>query len=187
MASDDTFTPVIPDQSGNPFIVSSTLPEGTLFIVFGSILGGLAVVVLVWRLVNIWQGRRAANTSISSIAESENKANGEFPATDTLGKTKYSRLAAPPTNFFSPTYEAMAHGSMLTPTGTTSLYFPTGHNNSQSSSTVRLRPPSFVRDGTSHRRSVQFASNSLPAQVLQQPKPRQRPPSEYLEELLRKQ
>lgn len=188
MAEDDSFTPGIPDQSNNPFIATTIYPEGTLFIVFGSILGGLAVVVLVWRVVSIWQGRRAANLSDSGISEEKDPATVASYASNesTAKKAKPNRHTTPTFSFFSPTHEAMVHGSMNAPIGTVDGHLPAGYYNIQNNAAARARPPSFVHEGTSSRRSIQQVNNP-PTTTSREPKPRLRPPSQYLEELIRTQ
>lgn len=49
-----TSPPSIPESEDNPYVNTSKYPEGTVFICVGSILGGLTVLVMVWRFIVAW-------------------------------------------------------------------------------------------------------------------------------------
>ena len=49
-----TYQVVIPELDGNPYLQRSSFPEGTVFIVVGSCLAGLAIVLLLSRTIYIW-------------------------------------------------------------------------------------------------------------------------------------
>jgi len=49
-----TYQVVIPKLDGNPYLERSSFPEGTVFIVVGSCLAGLAIVLLLSRTIYIW-------------------------------------------------------------------------------------------------------------------------------------
>jgi hypothetical protein len=45
---------VIPQVNGNPFLQTSSFPEGTVFIIVGSVLAGLALMLIASRAIYIW-------------------------------------------------------------------------------------------------------------------------------------
>jgi hypothetical protein len=49
-----TYQVVIPSNDNNPFLQTSGFPEGTVFIVVGSALAGLALMLIAWRAIYIW-------------------------------------------------------------------------------------------------------------------------------------
>lgn len=49
-----TYQVVIPSNDNNPFLQTSGFPEGTVFIIVGSALAGLALMLIGWRAIYIW-------------------------------------------------------------------------------------------------------------------------------------
>lgn len=49
-----TYQVVIPNVADNPFLQKSNYPDGTVFIIVGSCLAGLALIVIGWRTAYIW-------------------------------------------------------------------------------------------------------------------------------------
>lgn len=179
------FTPGIPSMENNPFIEETSLPEGTLFIIFGAILGGIGFLVAMWRLVSLWIARKAAKD-----AEPRFAAGGAAYAptydheSDTSAKLR--KPHAQHTMFYSPIAEVMKNGvtSSAQARGLSRSYLPAGYyghtqpgpqphslsaaSNASAGAASSLnvgRPKSFARPGAQVRR--------------------QRPPSAYLDELLR--
>jgi len=66
-----TYQVVIPQLDGNPFLQTSSLPEGTVFIVVGSCLAGLAVVLMLSRTIYIWYLHRQSRQRGKDIKYSE--------------------------------------------------------------------------------------------------------------------
>ncbi|KAN0089855.1 hypothetical protein V8E51_018434 [Hyaloscypha variabilis] len=52
-------TPIVPDTKQAPFMQQSSLPDGTVFIVVGAILGFMAMSVLLWRGLVAWSLHRS--------------------------------------------------------------------------------------------------------------------------------
>jgi hypothetical protein len=46
-----TYQVVIPNLAGNPFLATSSYPDGTVFIIVGSCLAGVALILIGWRVV----------------------------------------------------------------------------------------------------------------------------------------
>ncbi|KAI9742674.1 MAG: hypothetical protein M1818_003815 [Claussenomyces sp. TS43310] len=133
-------TTIVPPTSDAPFMQSSTLPEGTVFIAVAGILAFLALVVIAWRGIIVWSLRRAVKRAALHTDRSDKKALFYTPA---VPMTKYSdhdpkpsrktkahpgRPGAASTSnlFFSPT--AGAAGSGLGAAGKhTSTYLPAGY------------------------------------------------------------
>jgi hypothetical protein len=49
-----TYHITIPSNANNPFLQSSSYPDGTVFIIVGSCLAGLALVAIAWRSLYVW-------------------------------------------------------------------------------------------------------------------------------------
>lgn len=141
------FTATIPGRAGNPFIKTSSLPEGTLFIIFGAILLGLAVIVAGWRAYSMLTTYRAAHNNEAEFTAVEPRYGGPFvdpvvhgAFTGSLGdtgideklasrkkkQTTEERIEAARLQgkFFSPTVEVLTRGSnQPTPRGARPLRF----------------------------------------------------------------
>jgi hypothetical protein len=72
---------IIPDLSGAPFMQKSNLPEGTVFICVGAVLGFLGACVLGWRLIVAWSINRSAQRAASTQYTSEKSRNGGYAPT----------------------------------------------------------------------------------------------------------
>ncbi|KAG9241438.1 hypothetical protein BJ878DRAFT_536528 [Calycina marina] len=127
--------PSVPPTSDAPFMQTSSLPEGTVFIVVGAILGFFAMSVLLWRMLVAWslhrsvkraamQQSRAMEKPIfrSSAApfykykDHESSSNlGPTGKKTTVKADKRASVAAPAISnaslFFSPTAGAAGAGS----------------------------------------------------------------------------
>ena len=51
-------TQIVPDTSRAPFMQKSNLPEGSVFIIVGAILGFMGLAILAWRLIIAWSLRK---------------------------------------------------------------------------------------------------------------------------------
>ncbi|GMM49213.1 hypothetical protein DASB73_001710 [Starmerella bacillaris] len=138
-----SFSATIPSTEGNPFIKTTSLPEGTLFIVVGSILLGLFLIVLAWRIYAIWATYRAARHNEAAFTSLNTAYNGQifdplntdvdFNDSDEFEKvaqqykskkhlTMEEKLeeARMQGKYFSPTVQVLNHGSALPITNTLS-------------------------------------------------------------------
>jgi hypothetical protein len=140
--------PTVPPTVDAPFMRVSTLPEGTVFIVVGAILGFLAMSVLLWRGLVAWSLHRSVKRAAMQQNMSDTKALFRTPAapfyqykdresTISLGGLGHkSRKSGRPSTaqgsasqsalFFSPT--AGAAGAGMNSTGNRgSNYLPAGY------------------------------------------------------------
>jgi hypothetical protein len=93
-------TQVVPWTAGAPYMKTSKLPEGTVFIIVGAILGFLGAVVLMWRGMVAWSLHRSVKRaalgtqySDSMLKLSKPNVGGNGPA---MGSTlSLDRLSAP--------------------------------------------------------------------------------------------
>ncbi|KAL1902718.1 hypothetical protein Sste5346_001161 [Sporothrix stenoceras] len=67
--------PTVPPTQNAPFMQHSNLPDGTVFIAVGAILGGFAAALLVWRAVVAYLLHR----SIARAAQAQHAANDKAP------------------------------------------------------------------------------------------------------------
>lgn len=71
--------PTIPSMANNPYLAQSTLPQGTVFIAVGAILGGLGLAIIGWRMASAVAFRRSIKRSeksgpvMSSIGGTDNQ------------------------------------------------------------------------------------------------------------------
>ena len=202
-AAKASFTPEIPPTTGNPFISTPSLPEGTLFIIFGSVLLALIVVVAAWRIYNKFSTYRAAKQD-GEFQSLENKYGGPF--VDPVAVNGPAELPAEPQTksekaaqlrhqkeqyqqgmFYSPTAQVLNNGNLNQPMVTTTSYLPAGYYSAPSNAEPTI---------ASSRRPFSVVTGGRPTSVMTQeflsepagtaPKQRkQRPPSAYLDELLR--
>jgi len=129
---------------------TSNLPEGTVFIVVGAILGFMAMSVLLWRALVAWSLHRSVKRAASQQNMSDTKALFRTPGPPPAPFYKYSdrdstislsglapkggkKGARPPTSsgapaglFFSPTAGA-AGASLANPGNRGSNYLPAGY------------------------------------------------------------
>ena len=66
-----TYQVVIPQLDGNPYLQTSSFPEGTVFIIVGSCLAGLALVLIFSRAIYIWCLHRQTKNHSKDIKYSE--------------------------------------------------------------------------------------------------------------------
>lgn len=71
--------PSVPPTANAPFMQSSKLPEGTVFIVVGGILGFLAMSVLLWRALVAWSLHRSVKRVATVQNVSDSKALFQKP------------------------------------------------------------------------------------------------------------
>ncbi|KAK2750194.1 hypothetical protein FQN57_004691 [Myotisia sp. PD_48] len=140
-------TAKVPSKKNAPYLRKSNLPEGTIFIVVGAVLGLLGMAVFAWRAIVAWSinrsVRRAANehhqssdaTALLHSNKRKTKPYHQPPGTsmsmEKLGSNSGHRNSglprgghAPnPSLFFSPT----AGASMHTPGNRSSGYLPAGY------------------------------------------------------------
>src|SRR5277367_3971548 len=84
-----TYQVIIPQNiAQNPFIQTSTMPEGTVFIIVGSALAGLALMLIGWRAIYIWclhrqtsQQRKKQNYYAEMEQRPFNSGNGSSSST----------------------------------------------------------------------------------------------------------
>ncbi|KAB8337029.1 hypothetical protein FH972_021333 [Carpinus fangiana] len=67
---------IVPDTSGAPFQQKSDLPEGTVFIIVGAILGFLGMCVLAWRGLVAWALRRSVKRAANTAYAPDTKFGG---------------------------------------------------------------------------------------------------------------
>lgn len=126
--------PTVPPKEGAPYLATSQLPENFVFIVVGAVLGLVALVVLIWRLVVSWSLNRSFKRDATSGASSGTAAYTPLPdlkknpasqsAHDMadLGKLPKS-FSDVPSLFFSPTAEVAKQS--IRPVS--SQHLPAGH------------------------------------------------------------
>jgi hypothetical protein len=144
--------PSVPPTTNAPYMQASKLPEGTVFIAVGAILGFLAMSVLLWRTMVAWALHRSVNRAAMQQNMSDTKTlfgsapappppfykysdrdstpslSGLTPKGKQRGRPSTSNAAGASTSnlFFSPT--AGAAGAGLANSGNrTSNYLPAGY------------------------------------------------------------
>ncbi|KAI1004066.1 hypothetical protein K3495_g4140 [Podosphaera aphanis] len=144
--------PSVPPTQNAPYLQQSTLPEGTVFIVVGAVLGFFAVSILAWRMGNAWRLHRSVQRAALNQGMADTKAlfrtttgpsapfykysdresSVSLPVINNKGTRRASKpgTAPPSANstsnlFFSPTAGAAGanHGSG---SNRGSTYFPAG-------------------------------------------------------------
>lgn len=90
-------TVTVPSNSNNPFMSQSKLPEGTVFIAVGAILGGVAAAVFAWHLALAFLHKR-------SLKKFANANNMGYTATPLMADNK---------DFYGNTYGAQGYGAAL--------------------------------------------------------------------------
>ncbi len=138
--------PTVPPTAGAPFMQQSTLPEGTVFIVVGAILGFLGVSVLAWRGLVAWSVHRSVKRAAREQTMADSKVmlrprgNGFYaagagsthsldhlssnPRLSTSAARKSSHLSSS-NLFYSPTARSMSGPEPLGNRG--SAYLPGGY------------------------------------------------------------
>lgn len=85
-------TPIVPDTAQAPFMQQSSLPDGTVFIVVGAILGFMAMSVLLWRGLVAWSLHRSVKRAslAQNTAMADTKAHFRTPGPPPSQFYKYS-------------------------------------------------------------------------------------------------
>ncbi|RDL41364.1 uncharacterized protein BP5553_01343 [Venustampulla echinocandica] len=140
----------VPPTHDAPYMQASTLPEGTVFIAVGAILGFMAMSVLLWRGLVAWSLHRSVKRAAQQQNMSDTKALFSTPAApfykdyhDRESTISLSGLGhrprkgnRPPTSngpaptsslFFSPTAGAAAAGGLANQGNRGSAYLPAGY------------------------------------------------------------
>ncbi|CZT07993.1 hypothetical protein WAI453_002326 [Rhynchosporium graminicola] len=154
-------TASVPPTKNAPFMQQSTLPDGTVFIIVGAILGFMAFSVLLWRGLVAWSLHRSVKRASEHQNMADTKALFRTPAAPVsfykysdnnrdstislsgLGGGKGGKKGARPTTapggpstsslFFSPTAGAAGAGGLGQPGNRGSSYLPAGYYASGSS------------------------------------------------------
>ena len=142
--------PSVPPTANAPYMQVSNLPEGTVFIVVGAILGSLAMSVLLWRGLVAWSLHRSVKRAAAAQYNPDTKALFRTPpapfykysdrdSTISLGAIgakstkKGGRIPTVPgaasasSLFFSPTAGAAGAGGLANPGNRGSNYLPAGY------------------------------------------------------------
>ncbi|KAI9046487.1 hypothetical protein LZ554_009234 [Drepanopeziza brunnea f. sp. 'monogermtubi'] len=72
-------TPTVPPTTNAPYMQQSSLPEGTVFIVVGAILGFMAISVLLWRALVAWSLHRSVKRASQQPNMTDTKAMFRTP------------------------------------------------------------------------------------------------------------
>ncbi|EKD16109.1 uncharacterized protein L3040_007801 [Drepanopeziza brunnea f. sp. 'multigermtubi'] len=72
-------TPTVPPTANAPYMQPSSLPEGTVFIVVGAILGFMAISVLLWRALVAWSLHRSVKCASQHQTMTDTKAMFRAP------------------------------------------------------------------------------------------------------------
>jgi hypothetical protein len=149
-------TQIVPWTAGAPFMQRSSLPDGTVFIVVGAILGFMGVAVLTWRGLVAWSLHRSVrkaalashrNDSMLKLSKPGPYGGGAFGAstmslerltapTGKLSKHAPAHSASSPAGrnsslFFSPTAGAGNHSSpsaaLMAGNNRSSAFLPAGY------------------------------------------------------------
>lgn len=136
----------VPSMSNNPYMGTSKVPEGTVFIAFGAILGGIIVALLVWRALAARALRRSLtrledddsagplmgaalgaghSSATLSNAMAEIKGHGPF-SSDKLANNMSTDTIHTQSLYFSPTTEVMNSATNPFSATRSSTYLPAG-------------------------------------------------------------
>jgi hypothetical protein len=66
-----TYQITIPSNADNPFLQTSSYPDGTVFIIVGSCLAGMALIVIAWRALYVWCLHRQTKQSRRDLKYTE--------------------------------------------------------------------------------------------------------------------
>lgn len=83
-------TVTVPNLSNAPFMQTSSLPDGTVFIVVGAVLGFMAMSVLLWRGLVAWSLHRSVKRAASQQGMDDKKALFRTPGPPPAPFYKYS-------------------------------------------------------------------------------------------------
>ncbi|CAN6608295.1 hypothetical protein TRVA0_003S04280 [Trichomonascus vanleenenianus] len=188
----------VPSMADNPYMTSSSYPEGTVFIAVGAILGGLGLAILAWRMFASISLSRSLKKSGSMdplmggaggpddklfYPGDPSRAGDVNQSTSDLRKSMYNSSNVPGQSlFFSPTAEVMnsanSGGAFGNQDNSPSLSSSMGNNNMAQRSSVYLpagyyTPGGGPATGSMTSRHLSMARESLYA-------PSIRPSSTYL-------
>lgn len=144
----------VPDTAGAPFMQKSDLPDGTVFICVGAILGFFGASVLVWRMLVAWSLHRSVKRAaqaqnladIKSMSAVPGNKRGMYNVVGANSTMSLDHLAAAPIGKSKST-KPFAQAPGGTPPNNSSLFFsPTAGG------------PPGIRDSVANR-----SSNYLPA------------------------
>lgn len=82
-----TYQVIIPNMVGNPYLQTSNYPDGTVFIIVGSCLAGIALILIGWRVVYSYLLRRQTQQTRKTTTYPE--MNEQRPYTGTNGSPKH--------------------------------------------------------------------------------------------------
>lgn len=139
-------TASVPETTNAPYMQSSSLPEGTVFIVVGAILGFMATTVLVWRTMTAWSLHRAMNRAAMSDSRMDKKSLFRTPAPPMY---KYSdRESKASLSNFGGKAKKNVFGGLSDPASSQSLFFsPTAGAAGSSAGNAGNRNSSYLPAG----------------------------------------
>jgi hypothetical protein len=135
-------------MANNPFMAESNLPEGTVFIATGAVLGGIVAALIIWRLIASCMLRRSlkrAETAgfmalgddkqpLYSVGPQQSGSHNQLAASGAQSRKSMAASIAtrPASMFFSPTTEVMNSAQGRTDTlpsmnQRSSVYLPAGY------------------------------------------------------------
>ena len=109
---------IVPDTSGAPFMQKSNLPEGTVFICVGAILGFLGMCVLAWRGLVAWSLQRSVKRAASTTYASETKSmfglgsNHGYSSVYDAKNISLEQLSSTPTSYGGPGHTHRRSGQL---------------------------------------------------------------------------
>lgn len=150
-----TYPPPSPPPTANaPFMRQSTLPDGTVFICVGAILGLFGAAILIWRGIVAFLLKRSVEKAAKAQYVPDSKTSSTFPAPPAPFYHKYSNLDSTP-NLSNPTtpgrgQRRTARGPAVpssTPSMTNLFFSPTaaggGAGNTSANRESRFLPSGF--------------------------------------------
>ena len=143
-------------MAGNPFLQTSNFPEGTVFIVVGSCLAGLALMLIASRAIYIWCLHRQTKQRGKDVKYSEME---QRPFTATSGNPVTAPFTATPTSGNNISLDYLRPGDRSSRISTfssrpstgrpqTSSLRPVSNSNPLSTSSVQFYSPSAHPGGT---------------------------------------
>ncbi|KAL2068582.1 hypothetical protein VTL71DRAFT_14919 [Oculimacula yallundae] len=175
-------TASVPPTANAPFMQQSTLPDGTVFIIVGAILGFMAISVLLWRGLVAWSLHRSVKRASEQQNMADTKALFRTPAAPApfykysdrdstislsgLGPKSGKKGARPTTApggpstsslFFSPTAGAAGAG-LNQPGNRGSNYLPAGYYASGSSAVANGQSQVHLGGGGGHQPAISLSN-----------------------------
>ena len=114
-------TPTVPPTAGAPYMQKSNLPEGTVFICVGAILGFIGLVVLAWRGLVAWSLHRSVRKAAMAQSVQYTPLRDPKRKTMSAGTTLYSQTHGSALSFDQ--LAATSKGGSKTNTARSSLFF----------------------------------------------------------------